>query len=221
MARRNKASCSGDSWRKAGIERSSKGTRDPAGRSRRSGSNKSASRATSPPASPRAFSSWAARRAGSRRRIRPSTRPIALTGSPEAARNSSGICPRKPKESWICRSVGTARVSVGKGGGATREAGAKPAAGSDASTCTGTTSGMIPSKAGSMSRMRSLMGGCVENRNSMKPPDEAKKRCCDSRSAFEPARFAPDIPATFFKAEARPSGLRVNWTAEASARYSR
>ena len=72
-----------------------------------------------------------------------------------------------------------------------------------------------------MSRMRSLMGGCVEKRNSMKPPDEAKKRCWDSRSAVEPARFAPDIPATFFKAEARPSGLRVNWTAEASARYSR
>ena len=34
----------------------------------------------------------------------------------------------------------------------------------------------------------------------MKPPDDAKKRCCDSRSAFEPVRLAPDIPEIFFKA---------------------
>ena len=80
---------------------------------------------------------------------------------------------------------------------------------------------MMPSKVGSMRLIRSPMGGWVEKKNSMKPPEEAKKRCCDSRSAFEPVRLAPAIPPTFFKAEASPSGLRVNCTDEASARYSR
>ena len=45
--------------------------------------------------------------------MRPSTTAIALTGSSEAERSSEGITPRKPTESWICRSVGTARAGLG------------------------------------------------------------------------------------------------------------
>ena len=73
----------------------------------------------------------------------PSTTAIALTGSSEASRKAPGITPRKPTESWICRSVGTARAGVGSGGGGATARPLRPETGSSSAvTGTGLTSGI-------------------------------------------------------------------------------
>ena len=74
---------------------------------------------------------------------------------------------------------------------------------------------------GSIRRIRSARGGCVARPLKRWPTASPKKRWLASAAAgaltFEPSDRAP----IFLRAPAMPSGLRVNWTAEASARYSR
>ena len=66
--------------------------------------------------------------------------------------------------------------------------------------------------------MRSVRGGCVANIDWIALP---KKRWLAS-FAMGWATFEPEwSPPIFMSAPAMPSGLRVNCTAEASARYSR
>ena len=79
-----------------------------------------------------------------------------------------------------------------------------------------------PAKLGSSNRIRSSSGGCVavkENHDSLIPLPKniwlASSACGVSNR--EPVAIAP----IFFSAPAKPSGLRVNCTADESARYSR
>ena len=76
-----------------------------------------------------------------------------------------------------------------------------------------------PSKRGSISRMRASSGGCVAKRLPRNP--EAKSMWETSEAwGFEIRLPCVAAPITF-SAPAMPSGLRVNCTDDASARYSR
>ncbi len=76
-----------------------------------------------------------------------------------------------------------------------------------------------PSKLGSMARMRSSRGGCVAKRLCRTPV--AKSMWETSAARGFPMRLPCVAAPMILSAAAMPSGLRVNWTEDESARYSR
>src|SRR6266487_129946 len=96
---------------------------------------------------------------------------------------------------------------------------AAPGAGDTSEGRSSITRGNLPSKLGSKARMRSTKGGWVAKSESPKPL--AKNKWLASSACGE-LILEPEVsPPIFLSAPANPDGLRVNCTAEASARTSR
>ena len=78
----------------------------------------------------------------------------------------------------------------------------------------------MPSKLGSRNLIRSSSGGWVANNEDSDGTAEPKNMWLVSSASGLRIEAPWDRPPIFFSAPAIPSGFRVNWTAEASARNS-
>src|ERR1700730_10728566 len=110
----------------------------------------------------------------------------------------------------------------GGGGGWTKGETPGKGGGAAATAVSGnTTLGNLPSKLGSRARIRSINGGCVANPNSSLFKPFAKNKWLTSSARCDCNSEPSVAPPIFLRAPASPEGLRVNCTADASARNSR
>src|SRR5436190_22334744 len=103
-------------------------------------------------------------------------------------------------------------VGAGGGGGGGTNGETPGSGGGTASTGVSgnTTSGYFPSKLGSNARMRSINGGWVANPKNRLFRPFAKKRWLASSARCDWICDPSAMPPIFFKAPAKPNGLRVN-----------